>query len=102
LGLESATFRIVAQCLNHYAKVLAESVEVRTLRCGMLMGKLISKCLKMGAHFGARASFKVSFICLHWCNNFLQYKLRGLSPLDRNIPTERPPLVREVSANFCG
>ena len=28
-------------------------------------------------------------------------KLRGLSP-ERTIPTERPPPVGEVSANFCG
>jgi hypothetical protein len=28
-------------------------------------------------------------------------ELRGLSPRV-NIPTERPPLVGEVSANFCG
>jgi hypothetical protein len=29
-------------------------------------------------------------------------KLRGLSPQARTIPTERPPLVGEVSANFSG
>jgi hypothetical protein len=29
-------------------------------------------------------------------------KLRGLSPQARTIPTERPPLVDEVSANFSG
>jgi hypothetical protein len=26
----------------------------------------------------------------------------AFSPLARTIPTERPPLVGEVSANFCG
>jgi hypothetical protein len=29
-------------------------------------------------------------------------ELRGLSPQARTIPTERPPLVGEVSANFSG
>jgi hypothetical protein len=29
-------------------------------------------------------------------------KLRGLSPQARTIPTEPPPLVREVNANFSG
>jgi hypothetical protein len=29
-------------------------------------------------------------------------KLRGLSPQARTMPTERPPLVGEVSANFSG
>jgi hypothetical protein len=29
-------------------------------------------------------------------------KLRGLSPQARTIPTERPPLVGEVNANFSG
>jgi hypothetical protein len=29
-------------------------------------------------------------------------KLRGLSPQARTIPTERPPLVGEVSTNFGG
>jgi hypothetical protein len=29
-------------------------------------------------------------------------KLRGLSPQTQTIPTERPPLVSEVSANFSG
>jgi hypothetical protein len=29
-------------------------------------------------------------------------KLRGLSPQVRTVPTERPPLVGEVSANFSG
>jgi hypothetical protein len=29
-------------------------------------------------------------------------KLRGSSPQARTIPTERPPLVGEVSANFSG
>jgi hypothetical protein len=32
----------------------------------------------------------------------LKKKLRGLSPQARTIPTERPPLVGEVSANFSG
>jgi hypothetical protein len=31
-----------------------------------------------------------------------QNKLRGLSPQARTIPTERPPLVGEVSVNFSG
>jgi hypothetical protein len=31
----------------------------------------------------------------------LKEKLRGLSP-HRTIPTERPPLAGEVSADFCG
>jgi hypothetical protein len=31
-----------------------------------------------------------------------QKKLRGLSPRGNYIPTERLPLVGEVSANFCG
>jgi hypothetical protein len=35
-------------------------------------------------------------------NNELYKKLRGLSPQERTIPTERPPLVGEVSANFSG
>jgi hypothetical protein len=29
-------------------------------------------------------------------------KFRGLSPQAQTIPTERPPLVGEVSANFSG
>jgi hypothetical protein len=29
-------------------------------------------------------------------------KFRGLSPQARTIPTERPPLVGEVTANFSG
>jgi hypothetical protein len=36
----------------------------------------------------------------YWYNN--NKKLRGLSPQARTIPTERPPLVNEVSANFSG
>jgi hypothetical protein len=32
----------------------------------------------------------------------LSEELRGLSPQARTIPTERPPLVGEVSANFSG
>jgi hypothetical protein len=37
------------------------------------------------------------------CNTLLlkQNKFRGLSR-ERIVPNERPPLVGEVSANFCG
>jgi hypothetical protein len=35
-------------------------------------------------------------------SNKLENKLRGLSPQTRTIPTERPPLVGEVSANYSG
>jgi hypothetical protein len=35
-----------------------------------------------------------------WCINTVK-KLRGLGPRAA-IPTERPPLVGKVSANFCG
>jgi hypothetical protein len=49
-----------------------------------------------------------SLLSLSLRNNFFQAqnktkkKLRGLSPQPRTIPTERPPLVGEVSANFSG
>jgi hypothetical protein len=33
--------------------------------------------------------------------HMIKAKLRGLSP-QATIPTERPPLVGEVSANLCG
>jgi hypothetical protein len=36
------------------------------------------------------------WVHLPWSTN----KLRGLSPQARTIPTERPPLVGDVSANF--
>jgi hypothetical protein len=44
-----------------------------------------------------------SLVQLKWRyqNKNKKYKLRGLSR-ERTIPTERPPLVNEVSANFCG
>jgi hypothetical protein len=35
-------------------------------------------------------------------NILYKKKLRGLSPQARTIPTERPPLVGEVIANFSG
>jgi hypothetical protein len=35
-------------------------------------------------------------------SSLLLLKLRGLSPPARTIPTERPPLVGEVSADFSG
>jgi hypothetical protein len=38
-------------------------------------------------------------ILLNWTKT---NKLRGLSPQAQTIPTERPPLVGEVSANFIG
>jgi hypothetical protein len=37
---------------------------------------------------------------------YIELKLKlnsvAFSPQKRTIPTERPPLVGEVSANFCG
>jgi hypothetical protein len=38
---------------------------------------------------------------LEWCDQSERNELQGLSPR-ANIPTERPPLVGEVSANLCG
>jgi hypothetical protein len=37
----------------------------------------------------------------HQRKEYRQKKLRGLSP-QATMPTERPPPVGEVSANFCG
>jgi hypothetical protein len=45
---------------------------------------------------------RLIFSGLHGVTNKQKNKLRGLSPQARTIPTERPPLVGEVSANFSG
>jgi hypothetical protein len=48
--------------------------------------------------FGARSCKECS-----WPTKYKQTnKLRGLSPQARTIPTERPPLVGQVSTNFSG
>ena len=45
---------------------------------------------------------------LCWIDNYstihikTKTKLRGFLVRERTIPTERPPPVGEVSANFCG
>ena len=47
----------------------------------------------------------IIFIFITWNNAFLIlfYKLNSVALVhERTIPTERPPLVGEVSANFCG
>jgi hypothetical protein len=47
-------------------------------------------------------SFHPSRVC---CNDFASVKLKLNSVAlvrERTIPTERPPLIGEVSANFCG
>jgi ABC-type anion transport system duplicated permease subunit len=36
------------------------------------------------------------------CLSFVTYSLSVALVRERTIPTERPPLVGEVSANFCG
>jgi hypothetical protein len=45
-------------------------------------------------------SFKKGLTLLHYRRKNKQNNLRGLSK--RTIPTKRPPLVGEVSANLCG
>jgi hypothetical protein len=46
------------------------------------------------------SQYVIEFLIYTALNN--NKKLRGLSPQARTIPTERPPLVGEVSANFSG
>jgi hypothetical protein len=52
------------------------------------------------------ATTTTSTFCFHFaCPNALhiQTKLNSVALVrERTIPTERPPLVCEVSANFCG
>jgi hypothetical protein len=44
----------------------------------------------------------VGCILLHYLYILYKHKLHGLRVRERTIPTERPPLVGEVIANFCG
>jgi hypothetical protein len=53
-------------------------------------------------HFGYRATALVKNLEPILPSKTNKKKLRGLSPQANYIPTERPPLVGDVSANFSG
>jgi hypothetical protein len=50
----------------------------------------------------AATVFSIMDAEVHLYSDVYHKKLYGLSPQPRTIPTERPPLVGEVSANFSG
>jgi hypothetical protein len=54
----------------------------------------------MGAVLPIRIFLITEIAHYHGYTGPLIKELRGLC--ERTIPTERPPLVDEVSANFCG
>jgi hypothetical protein len=41
-------------------------------------------------------------MCAYYYYYYYYYYYSMASVRERTIPTERPPLVGEVSANFCG
>ena len=100
-GIESATFRLVAECLNQ-------------LRYRVPQIKRVALWIDRNLHskFSPFAVWPDYRLFCYDCSvqldialffEIFKTKLNSVALVrERTIPTERPPPVGEVSANFCG
>jgi hypothetical protein len=94
-GLEPATFQFVAQCLNCYTTVCPiHNFLLLIFDPNFLKMYFFSQTTMVVNHANPKSRHDYSVFITKL--NFV-----ALVP-ERTIPTERPPLVGEVSANFCG